>query len=46
MNADELRALQVPVKACFKDDPASAVAVLRAAPHFPGNCLRPSLRLS
>src|SRR3954468_2794639 len=30
MNADELRALQAPVKARFKDDPASAVTVLHA----------------
>lgn len=30
MNADELRALQAPVKARFKEDPAAAVATLRA----------------
>jgi len=30
MNADDLRALQAPVKARFKEDPASAVTVLRA----------------
>jgi uncharacterized OsmC-like protein len=30
MTADELRALQAPVKARYKDDPASAVATLKA----------------
>jgi uncharacterized OsmC-like protein len=40
MNADELRALQAPVKARFKDDPASAVSVLRAEGTLRGDDLR------
>ena len=36
MNADELRALQAPLKQKYKDDPASALVTLRAVGHAAG----------